>query len=237
MNRMAKGRNDTISRTADAVRAGLRAAARPEKADGMRAYLKSALPCLGTYSDDRRRAVDQALAGITVELDRPMWEELIRALWDDPEHREERQAAVDVLVHRRARHLRDVDALPLCRALVVEGAWWDLVDGIGKAVNEVLDRHRVDATPIIRAWATDDDMWVRRSAIISQLRSRGATDLELFGHAVDANIDDEDFFVRKAIGWALRSHARTDPDWVRDFVRDRRDRLSALSIREATKHL
>lgn len=223
-----------IAAIAETVRRGLRAAARPDKAEGMRAYLKSELPCLGTYSKDRRAAVRGALDGVTVA--RADWTRLVRELWDAPAFREERQAAIDVLLHRSARRHRDVGALPLFRELAIEGAWWDLVDAIAPAVNEVLDADRPAATPVLRAWATDDDLWVRRLSIIAQLRSREDTDTELLTHAIEANQDSSEFFLRKAIGWALRSYARTDPDWVRRFVAAHPD-LSALSVREATKHL
>ena len=63
------------------------------------------------------------------------------------------------------------------------------------------------------------------------------TDLALLTDCVLANLDDRDFFLRKAIGWALRQYARVEPDWVRTFVVEHRDRMSALSVREATKHL
>lgn len=220
---------------ADAIRRGLLECADPAKAEGMRAYLKSDLPCLGTYSGPRREVVRDALADVA--LDPQVWVALVRDLWDDPTCREERQAAVDVLLHRRARPFRDVATLDLFRDLAVEGAWWDLVDAIAGGVNEVLDADRAGATPVVRAWATDDDLWVRRLSIIAQLRSRDRTDLDLLAHAIDANAGSGEFFLRKAIGWALRTHARVDPDWVRGFVDERRDRLSALSVREATRHL
>ncbi len=225
----------TPAQIADTIRAGLREHAQPDKAEAMQAYLKSDLPCLGTYTANRNRVVKNALSD--VDLDRPTWEAIIDDLWTDPAHREERHAAIDVILHRSAKPWRDTTALSLMRELIIDGAWWDLVDGIGKAVNDVVDRHRPAATPVIRAWATDADLWVRRSAIIAQLRSKDATDLDLLAHAIDANVDDEDFFIRKAIGWALRQHARVDADWVRAFVDARRDRLSKLSVREATKHL
>ena len=89
----------------------------------------------------------------------------------------------------------------------------------------------------MREWATDDDRWLRRTAVICQVGAKDRTDLDLLSHAIEANLDDRDFFLRKAIGWALRQHARTDPDWVRAFVAAHDDRLSGLSRREALKHL
>jgi len=96
---------------------------------------------------------------------------------------------------------------------------------------------RVDRKGVVRDWATDPDRWLRRTVVICQLGAKERTDLDILEKAIDANLDDPDFFLRKAIGWALRQHARSDPDWVRAFVASRGDHMSALSRREALKHL
>ena len=89
----------------------------------------------------------------------------------------------------------------------------------------------------MRGWAIDDDRWLRRVAVICQLGAKDRTDRALLTDAVLANAADRDFFLRKAIGWALRDYARTDPAWVRRFVTAHEDELSPLSKREALKHL
>ena len=84
-------------------------------------------------------------------------------------------------------------------------------------------------------------MWLRRTAVLCQLHRKDQVDVDLLRHALEANLEDSrhgrEFFVRKAVGWALRQHARADPDWVRAFVAEHEDRLSGLSRREALKHL
>ena len=132
--------------------------------------------------------------------------------------------------------------LALYRHLVVSGAWWDYVDVVAAdRVGPILLRHRAAVTPLLRADAVDDHLWVRRTAILAQLKHREETDLELLADVIDANLEGSlhgrEFFIRKAIGWALRQHARVDPEWVRGFVESRGDRLSGLSRREALKHL
>lgn len=89
----------------------------------------------------------------------------------------------------------------------------------------------------MRAWSEREDVWLRRSAIISQLRHRERTDTVLLEDVIEPNLDDREFFIRKAIGWALRQYARTDAKWVLAFVDRHGDRLSGLSRREALKHL
>ena len=91
--------------------------------------------------------------------------------------------------------------------------------------------------PTVAAWATDEDRWLRRTAVICQVGAKDRTDVSLLAMAVEANLDDRAFFLRKAIGWALRQHARTDPAWVLAFVEVHVDPLSGLSRREALKHL
>lgn len=92
-------------------------------------------------------------------------------------------------------------------------------------------------TGVIRAWALDEDLWLRRAAIICELGFREETDLDLLSYAIAGSLDDGDFFARKAIGWALRDYAGTDAEWVRRFVDRHRGRLSPLSVREALKRL
>ena len=221
----------------EAVRADLRAAGDPARAVGQQAYMRSELPFHGVRAPEVRALVRRHLAS-SFPTSRSTWEATIRVLWDDATHREERYAAIAVARHRQARVWRDPSSLPLWRHLVVTGAWWDLVDDVAAhLVGDVLARHRQVATPVVRGWAGADDPWLRRTAVLAQLGHRTDTDLALLAHAIEANLDDPTFWLRKAIGWALRDQARTDPDWVRSRVACWGDRLSPLSRREALKHL
>lgn len=226
-----------------AVRAALAGAGNPTRAAAQQAYMKSALPYRGLTSPElgallRPLLADPSLAPAT----REEWEASVHALWDDPAYREERYAAHALTGHRAARGWQDPDALPLYRHLVETGAWWDHVDVLAAdRVGPILLSHREIVTPMIRAYAVDGHLWVRRTAILAQLKHRGATDLDLLTEVLDANLEDSphgrEFFIRKAVGWALRQHARADPEWVRAYVTARADRLSGLSRREALKHL
>ena len=163
-------------------------------------------------------------------------------LWEDAEHREEWYAAIALVRHRPYRAWLDPDLLPLLEQLVRTGAWWDVVDEVAAhPVGQVLLDHRAAATPVIDRWSVDpDSLWVRRTAMLAQLRHREETDTDLLERVLVANLDDtaygREFFVRKALGWALRQHARTDAAWVLAFVSTHADRLSGLSRREALKH-
>ena len=220
-----------------AVRDALASGGDPEKAAQQQRYMKSELPYRG-YAAPELKALLRPLLASYEPTDRATWEATVRALWDEATHREERYAAIAVARHRGARAWLAPESVPLFRHLVVTGAWWDLVDETAQhLVRPALVAHREAMTAVLWDWATDDDLWVRRTAVICQVGLRADTDLDLLVHAIDANVDDPTFWLRKAIGWALRDYARTDPGWVRAEVLRHGDRLSGLSRREALKHL
>lgn len=222
----------------DAIRLALRSGADAERAVGQQRYMKSEMPFLGLTSPQRHGLLRPLLADPALRIEtRPGWERAVRGLWDGAEYREDRYAALALLHHRTYRSWRDPDAMPLVEHVIVTGAWWDYVDEVGHVVGEVLLLDPEGEGLRMRGWAEHDDMWLRRSAIISQLRHGDRTDARLMSDVIEPNLDDREFFVRKAIGWALRQHARTDPGWVRAYVDRHTHRLSGLSRREALKHL
>ena len=89
----------------------------------------------------------------------------------------------------------------------------------------------------MRRWSTDEHMWKRRASILCQLGFKRETDLDLLYACIEPNLGDKDFFIRKAIGWALRQYAWTDPGEVKSYVESHGDRLSPLSVREAMKNI
>ncbi len=218
------------------VRAALAAVADPERAPAMQAYMKSAMPFRGAPKPVQVAALRPVLAAHPVP-DRATWEATVRELYDGASFREERYAALALLGARAARAWLDLDLVPLLEHLVVTGAWWDLVDDV--AGHQVAPLHRsfpAEMGPIVLGWAHDEDLWLRRTAILSQLGSGLGTDRALLTDVIEANVESREFFHRKAIGWALRDLAWKDPDWVRAFV-DHHPDLSGLSRREALKNL
>ncbi|MEI2775075.1 MAG: DNA alkylation repair protein [Tetrasphaera sp.] len=224
-----------------AVRAALRSAGDPERAIQQQRYMKSAMPYRGLTSRELKLLLRPVLAAYA-PAERTEWEHAVRELFDDAAFREERYAAAALAQHRSARAWQDPAAMGLYRHLVVTGAWWDHVDDLAThSVAPILLRHRDSETERMLDWAVADDLWLRRVAIICQLPFGDRTDIALLGAVIDANVEGtaygREFFVRKAIGWALRQYARINPDWVRAFVAERADVLSGLSTREALKHL
>jgi 3-methyladenine DNA glycosylase AlkD len=224
-----------MSSPAARIRSELRALADPERAAGNAAYMKvaarGALPYLGVRRPEVRRIVRAAATDLPTDDDARI--AVVRELWDDAEHAEERYAAQDLLGLRWA-HAR-LDLLDLHRQMALTGAWWDHVDEVAHRVADLVAAHPDEMRPVLLAWSVDPSIWLRRLAILSQLGRRDQVDRELLAAVIEPNVGDREFFVRKAIGWALREVARHDPDWVRTFVETHE--LSPLSRREALKHL
>src|SRR3569623_87571 len=130
-----------------------------------------------------------------------------------------------------------MDALAMYEEMVVTGAWWDHVDSISPRLLAILRAERGAMTRAMLEWAKGANMWKRRSAIICQLGAKAETDLALLEAAIAPSLGSREFFLRKAIGWALRQYARTNPAWVARYVAARDAELSPLSKREALKHI
>ena len=122
--------------------------------------------------------------------------------------------------------------------MIVIGAWWDYVDIIaGHRLWAILQREGAAMKREMLGWSTDANMWKRRSSILCQLRAKEQTDLDLLYACIEPSLDSKEFFLRKAIGWALRQYAWTDPEEVRRYVARNKERLSGLSRREALKNI
>lgn len=220
-----------------AVRSGLAAVADPIKAPQMQAYMKSAMPYHGVPAPKVKLVCRDAFAAHPLS-DVQEWDSTVRALFDQAQFREERYVAVALSGYKDYAAYQNPDRLDLYRHLIVTGAWWDTVDAVAAdRVGPLLRGFPEVIRPEVLSWAGSAELWLRRTSIIAQLTFKEQTDLELLRDAIELNTLDKDFFIRKAIGWALRQYARTDPDWVRGFVRDHDNTLSGLSAREALKHL
>jgi 3-methyladenine DNA glycosylase AlkD len=230
---MANARDDLIA----AVRTGLARAADPIKAPRMSAYMKSAIPYYGVQTPDQRR-IFRAIFRDFLLPDFDAWQATIFALWRGATHREEWYAAVELAGDRRYRAYRATAALPMYEEMVVTGAWWDVVDAIAtRQLGEILGKEPTVMRAAMLAWSTDANLWKRRAAIICQVNRKRDTDVDLLHRAIEANLDDRDFFIRKAIGWALRAYAWAEPGQVASYVEQLGGRLSALSRREALKNI
>lgn len=213
--------------------AELTALADADRAAQMAAYMKTDMPFFGVTATER----DAILKAAKARFKRTHRAEIradVEALWAQPQ-RELKYAAV-----RWARQAKGLhpDAVPLYRRMIVDAAWWDLVDEIAShLIGQLVRKWPAEVWPIVDAWIDDDDLWLRRTAIICQLGSKAQTDTQrLFAFCLK-RAHETDFFIRKAIGWALRAQGDVDPGPVVAFLEAHCDRLSGLSYREASRKL
>ncbi|MFF1251471.1 DNA alkylation repair protein [Pseudarthrobacter sp. NPDC058329] len=218
----------------DAIRAELRELADPVRAAGVQSYMKSAMPSLGVRVPEVRRVAAAVVARHPFDSADQLRASVLQ-LWRSAEFREERYAAIDLTGGRLAA--ADLAMLPVYEEIIRQGAWWDFADGVAGRICLLLQAHRAELSAVILGWSTDPDFWVRRASITAQLKAKANTDTELLRRVIEVNLADPEFFIRKAIGWALREYAKTAPDWVAAFVAEHEDSLSPLSRREALKNL
>jgi 3-methyladenine DNA glycosylase AlkD len=223
----------TPAQFTQAVVATLAPLADPSLQPWMQAYMKGRFTFLGIKTPERRAAI----ADLIKSQKNASAADLLRtarALWALPE-REYQYVAVDLL----GKHVRQltVDEIPALLALVQKKSWWDTVDALSSVVNRILQKADPEMQSIMDDALLSDNFWIRRVAILHQLAWRDRTDTErLFGYAI-ACAHEKEFFIRKAIGWALRDYARHAPKAVRVFLFKHKAVLSPLTVREAGKHI
>jgi 3-methyladenine DNA glycosylase AlkD len=219
------------------LRKALRQAADPVKAQTMQAYMKSEMPYHGVPTPLLRQICKAAFVDVEFPTARA-WQGQVLALWREAQYREERYAALYLSRDKRALRYQAPPAMKLYEELIVTGAWWDYVDEIASnRVGPILRDYPAPMRRKMLLWSRCADMWKRRTAILCQLGSKARTDLPLLYACIEPSLGSREFFLRKAIGWALRQYAWTDAAEVKRYVRRNRERLSALSVREALKNI
>ena len=227
----------TMTELATSIRKHLKVLADPARAPKMQAYMKSEMPYFGVAAVPMRKACKSQFAGLHYTSSGD-WQRDVLAIWDGAEYREERYAAIALTGLRAAKAWQTIAALPMYEHMVVTGAWWDFVDAIATVRFPVILRN--DPSNMrheMRAWSRCENNWKRRSAILCQHKARHDTDTAFLYDCIEPSISSKEFFLRKAIGWALREYAWSNPDEVARYVKANEGRLSGLSIREALKNL
>ena len=208
----------------------LKAVASPDDAVAMKAYMKNKFEFLGVKTPARRKLVK---AFFKQQTDSVIDWVFINESWDNP-YRELQYAALDYLEIRKK--LLTPSDLPRLKKLAQIKSWWDTIDFLDRLVGSIIARFP-ETKEIILAWSRDEDIWLRRLAIDHQLLRKEETDTELLEKILVNNLGQTEFFINKAIGWALRDYSKTNPDWVRDFIERHRAEMATLSIREGSKYL
>lgn len=209
---------------------GLKEVANPEDAIHMKAYMKDQFEFLGVKTPVRRKLSKVFFKkNSSLAID---WK-FIHQAWDNP-YREMQYVVLDYL-QLKQKALTPSD-LPKIKKLAQTKPWWDTIDFLCRSVGYI-SLHYPETKKIVLDWSRDKDFWLRRIAIEHQLLQKEETDVQLLEQILINNLNQTEFFINKAIGWALRDYSKTNPDWVREFIEKYKDRLSKLSIKEGSKYL
>jgi len=219
------------------LRKALKQAGDPSRAPAMQAYMKSAMPYYGVPTPVLRALCKAAFADVQFATAEE-WQSQVLTIWRGARFREERYAAIGLTGQKQFQPFQTPSAVKMYEEMIVTGAWWDYVDSIASnRIGPILRDYPAPMGKKMLAWRKSADMWKRRTSIICQLGFKTETDLDLLYACIEPSLGSKEFFLNKAIGWALRQYARTDPTEIRRYVERNRARLSALSTREALKNI
>lgn len=203
-----------------------------ELAGPMEAYMKNNFPFLGIKSPLRT----QLLRDFFAEYALPNHEQLFVEAWKLYERPEREYHYAAIALMEKMKKTLTCDDLSILRKFIETNSWWDSIDAIApKLVGHVVKLDRAHGEMVMREWAASDNFWTNRAAILHQLKFKDETDAQLLFEFIERHMDSREFFIRKAIGWALREYAKTNPTAVLAFVEEQP--LQPLSRREALKHI
>ena len=202
----------------------------PARAAPMAAYMKNRFDFIGIAKPQVKcicKPLFQGAAKAAVDWD------FVRQCWANP-HRELQYCALEYL--RAVQKNLTPQDIPRLQALITDKPWWDSADVLDRIVGGIALRYP-EANAVLLAWSQSDNIWLRRVAIDHQLLRKKQTDTALLEQILRNNLGQTEFFINKAIGWALRDYSKSNPQWVRRFIEQHRSRMAKLSVREASKYL
>lgn len=203
----------------------------PEKAGPMEAYMRYQFSFLGIAAPERNALYKKYFP--SAKKTKLIYWDFVDTCWEK-DAREYQYVAANYLKAMQS-YLTEND-LPKLERLVVTKSWWDTVDILDRVVGSLV-YDKPELGEIILKWSLSDNIWLRRVAIDHQLLRKEKTDVQLMEKVLLNNLDQTEFFINKAIGWALRDYSKTNPEWVASFIEKNRERMAELSIREASKYL
>ena len=205
--------------------------AKPENQPAMTTYMKNQYPFLGIKTPERRQLSKNKLKELK-QQPKTDWQ-FIKKCWKLKE-REYQYIATDYLnLIKEKLKPEDIEKI---KELITEKSWWDTVDALSGTINQLTTTYP-ELNPTIIKWSLEENIWLRRTAIIHQLLRKEKTNTSLLAEIIENNIGTKEFFINKAIGWALRDYSKTNPEWVRNYIQKHQKQLSPLSIKEGSKHL
>lgn len=203
----------------------------------MQAYMKSAMPYYGVYAGGQERIFKLVFSHLKIRNFED-WNETVLTLWREARYREERYGAIALSGHPLFQEFQTTRSMPLYEEMIVDGAWWDYVDTVAvHRIGGLVSRYPKSIGSQMVAWSKSPHLWKRRTSIICQVARKKETDLRLLYTCIENNFDDREFFIRKAIGWALRAYAWVEPTEIDRYVKKHESALSNLSRKEALKNI
>jgi 3-methyladenine DNA glycosylase AlkD len=202
-----------------------------ENAGPMKKYMKDHFPFLGIKSP-LRKEIEKQFFKETEILKVPFNSDFVTGLWEKDER--EYQYTAITYTGKFIKKLPK-DMILFSEKLITTKSWWDSVDSIAPLVGELARKYPEIIEETIDGWAVDDNFWLRRSAILFQLKYKQQTNEDLLYDYIGKNADSKEFFIQKAIGWALREYSKTNPVSVKTFIEG--NKLAPLSVREGSKYV
>ncbi len=203
----------------------------PQYASKMKRYMRNKSVFLGIKTEARRKISKDILVGLK-NISNQELEDIVNFLWTKNE-REYQYFGIDLIKQNKLNF--EKESILLLEKSITEKSWWDSVDSLSQIVNFYFKKFPEELKKINKKWIESDNFWLQRITLIFQLSRKEETDLNILFGNIKKLKESEEFFIKKAIGWALREYAKTDPEEVKRFIAD--NQISGLSKREALKHL
>ena len=201
-----------------------------KKAIEMSAYMKNQFAFLGISASQRKEIENKIFKSVAKEnIDFKFTDKCYKN-----KYREFQYASVDYLNFKK--EYLNISHIEILKNYILTKSWWDTIDHLDKIVGDIALRDK-KVNKILLNWSLDENIWLRRIAIDHQILRKEKTNAELLEQIIINNLNQKEFFINKAIGWSLRDYSKTNPKWVRDFIKRHKNSMNNLSIREASKYI
>ena len=202
-----------------------------EQAQKMSKYMLNKFEYIGIKTPKRRKIFKNFFKEYKNE-EKIDWE-FVNKCWEN-KHREFQYVAADYLKNMKDK--LTIDDIPKFKQLILKKSWWDTIDNLDMTIGALALKDS-NVNKILLEWSLDENIWLRRIAIDHQLLRKEKTNTELLEKILKNNLGQAEFFINKAIGWALRDYSKTNPEWVKNFIEENKENMAKLSIKEASKYL
>ena len=202
-----------------------------EQARQMSKYMLNKFEYIGIKTPGRRKIFKNFFKEYKNE-EKINWE-FVNKCWEN-KYREFQYIATDYLKNMKDK--LTIDDIPNLKQLILKKSWWDTIDNLDMTIGALALKDS-NVNKILLEWSLDENIWLRRAAIDHQLLRKEKTNTELLEKILKNNLGQNEFFINKAIGWALRDYSKTNPEWVKNFIEENKEKMAKLSIKEASKYL